>query len=414
MGEKRVQLPDGRIVAFPDSMSDADIAKAIQADLGAKAQPQPSSWQQFQSDVGAPGRTFEQGIQQAKQGNVIGGAANISSGVLQSAFTPITAALAAIRQIPVVGQPISDAINLPGRAVSGAVDWLTGNPQGETPQAINNLTKSVLPVLSMAQIANRIASPPTEPTPTPAVGTAFYQKALRPSGTLEQQAAKVQTGIKEGLLPGSPKSLVKMQNIIQDINGKIDSIVKDSDFIDTDQTVKYVEGMKQKAMNRSVTPEETGAEIQKISDDYLAQHPPQLAATAAQELKKGIYERNKAAYEQQAKTGKLPGNEIHTEMAIARGLKDYVAELYPQINNLNTREGGLLQLEGDFQRSVRTELNKSLLPHSLLVALSPKWWFARLVSDNPQLKAGIAIVVDRAAKAKPPMPPILPQQQPSQ
>lgn len=43
MPDKNVQLPDGRVVAFPDSMADADINSAIQKELGPpKASPPPT------------------------------------------------------------------------------------------------------------------------------------------------------------------------------------------------------------------------------------------------------------------------------------------------------------------------------------------------------------------------------------
>jgi hypothetical protein len=54
MADKNVQLPDGRVVAFPDSMSDDDISGAIRADLGPPdyAATRPGVPHQTTQDIG--------------------------------------------------------------------------------------------------------------------------------------------------------------------------------------------------------------------------------------------------------------------------------------------------------------------------------------------------------------------------
>ena len=351
--------------------------------------------------------------------NLATGAAEVGKGVGTAALgaagmysLPMYAALLALKGV-------NEASPAVGSAVSGAMNPITSmaNPQDRLGKGVAGMGDLALQAL-MINRANSTpdalyTKPPGESAPS--VANRLYQKSLRPTGTNIQQTSKVGTGIQESIIPGSTTfGTQKLNNIVSDLNSKVDGIVKSSDFVDTQNTLNHVDALTQKVRQRSIAPDNAQAEIYKVVSDYIDQHPDRINAKDAQELKKGIYERNKAAYETQQKTGKLPPLDTKTEMTIARGIKDELNNLYPELTSLNAREGALLKMQKDLETSVRVELNKPLLPHSILAALDPRWWLARLISDNPKLKGSIAIAIDRASRVPRPKPVMIPQQEQQQ
>src|SRR6516165_5071573 len=69
MPDKNVQLPDGRIVAFPDSMSDDDIGNVIKGQLAPKSpglMERAEKWYTTPTQVQVPGNV--PGVEQSLEG----------------------------------------------------------------------------------------------------------------------------------------------------------------------------------------------------------------------------------------------------------------------------------------------------------------------------------------------------------
>jgi hypothetical protein len=140
--------------------------------------PSTTATQRIISAGNAPLATIQQGIEQAKRGNVIAGGANIASGAISAPFAPISSALQAVREIPFAGNIIanmaespfrlgSEALNLAGSGIQKGLDVI-GVPKNvqnfglperqsqEASQAVGGLTQSVAPLLFAPKIGQTI------------------------------------------------------------------------------------------------------------------------------------------------------------------------------------------------------------------------------------------------------------------
>jgi hypothetical protein len=137
-----------------------------------------------------------QGIKQAQRGNIIGGAGNIASGIVQGAMSPITTTDQTLRQIPYAGQLASNLINSPMNLLGDIKkDIIHPIVQGlgidenlgmkpETAEGISNAISNLAP-FALAKTTAQIAGK---------VGTSVAQSASRLANRLEQPAIGVSTG----------------------------------------------------------------------------------------------------------------------------------------------------------------------------------------------------------------------------
>lgn len=105
MGEKNIQLPDGRVVSFPSSMSDDDIAKAIQAEMGQQQtqpapQKQPSMGDIFTQPAQRMGKGMNQMLSPQYPTSPVAGLGNVVAGAAQMSAWPIAVASEGIKQMP--------------------------------------------------------------------------------------------------------------------------------------------------------------------------------------------------------------------------------------------------------------------------------------------------------------------------
>jgi hypothetical protein len=101
------------------------------------------------------------------------------------------------------------------------------------------------------------------------------------------------------------------------------------------------------------------------------------------------------------KTGKNPDIEIQTEMKIARGINEELQNIYPEMKKYLQSESDAIFIQKDIRNNVRRELNKTQIPHSLLLAFSPKWWLVKMISGNKRLEYGIGRLLYREGANKP-------------
>ena len=115
----------------------------------------------------AAGETFNRGKQFARGGNVLAGGMNMAAGIIQGGIGPPLAGLnEAVRQVPVVGEPISDVMAIPGKLISGAWRGVFGEPQTPLEEGSTNLFESAVPLM----LAGRSMGVPKQIAATRAVG----------------------------------------------------------------------------------------------------------------------------------------------------------------------------------------------------------------------------------------------------
>lgn len=115
----------------------------------------------------------------------------------------------------------------------------------------------------------------------------------------------------------------------------------------------------------------------------------------AQELKQGTYRAlgNKAY-------GELKGAEIEGQKALARGLKDEIADAVPEVRPLNAKESELLNALPIVERRVLMEANKN--PGGLAwLAKNPAAWAAFIADRSAPFKSIVARMLNTASEAVP-------------
>lgn len=232
----------------------------------------------------------------------------------------------------------------------------------------------------------------------------LYQGALKPSGVTEETAGRrVATGLSEKIVLGKDAPAVAHQRWAQlnkDVEGIIQSspadipasqwvgnITKKLDVLRAkwgkvagqgQQFVKQIDDMERQMLIENgnvpnivqnvggkmtlLTPEEqTLAQLRAGAQD--------LSAKDAQAIKKSTYEairtRSGTAYE----PGVHPALQTRSQQDIARALKEELEQIYPQIHDMNAREGDLIGLEKELQRFVKRTMNHQSTPYFIFPAV---------------------------------------------
>ena len=130
-----------------------------------------------------------------------------------------------------------------------------------------------------------------------------------------------------------------------------------------------------------------------------------MTLAEAQAEKRGTYKFNQRAY------GQLSDAQAEAEKQLAFGLKEQIAQIFPEIQALNAKDTALLQIEDDLRRFVVREGNKNrvgLIPAIVGSAAATAGLteghaagggvlaLTILALDNPVIKSNLAIALARA------------------
>lgn len=230
-----------------------------------------------------------------------------------------------------------------------------------------------------------------------AVSRRLMQSALKP--TLQQlktgdARVAVDTLLDYGINPNK-RGVEKLRGKIDDINDDIAARIGGSTAtVSRQKALDYLVGVRTKASNQ-VSPTADVDAIQGVADDFL--NHPSIARDAipvqrAQELKKGTYQALRGQY------GQTRGSAIEAQKAVARGLKDQIAEAVPGIGPLNAEEARLLKTLDVTERRALMEMNKN--PVGLSVLASNPIGFAAFMADrSAAFKSLAARAINRASSA---------------
>lgn len=239
----------------------------------------------------------------------------------------------------------------------------------------------------------------------------LYQSALKPTrAVLDKFPKVVQTGLKEGIVV-SEGGLDVVQGTIDDLNKEIATRIstanKEGVELATEDVISRLEDVRQFFKN-SIGGSKFVKQIDALSDRFVREQGKRIPIEKAQELKKNTYSMLRKAY------GDMKGAEIEGTKAIARGLKEEIAGVVPEIGNLNARESELIGLEAALEGFARRFGNREIFGLAPGVALGvganqsassglKAGVVAKLVKamiDKPQIKSGLAILLDRLSQTK--------------
>lgn len=277
-----------------------------------------------------------------------------------------------------------------------------------------------------------------------------YESAMKPSTTLSQgeRAARVSTALQEGI-PVSKAGFEKLSSLIDDINSQIsEEIANDPNRpinpnlaakrvdqlkptfrnqVNAGQDLAAIEQSKQqflaeqgaKPATPAIPPKPTGlldASGNPIMDAgtpaQAAKAAPPMTAEAAQSMKQGTYRQlGSKAY------GELQTPVREAQKALARGLKEELAQQFPELNDLNARDSRLIDLQDSLEKAVGRISNHQIMGigtpiigSAAAAAGSPGFakvaMVMKAVLDNPVVKSKLAIAL---SQGKIPSPMVVPK-----
>lgn len=336
------------------------------------------------------GQGFKQGFQEAGEADQLRKQGLIST--KQAVGKTASAALnATVNAIPIVGPT----------AVSMGEDIARHNYRGAIGSGLGIAAQVLSPAL------------PTKVNPNSLLGRMLllgktpegaYESALKPSTTLgaAERTKIAQTGLQEGI-PVSQKGFQKLGDLIDNVNQDISkTIASDPNRpVNTAPAVQNLSGVRQRFANQ-VNPRSDMQAIQNAADEFTQTFPGQIPAEQAQAVKQGTYRAlGDKAY------GEISTASKESQKALARGLKDELAQQFPELSNLNARDSRLINLQDSLERAVGRIGNHQLLGIGTPIAagavkavsgsgkLAAIAGVMKAVLDNPSVKSNLAIALSQ-------------------
>jgi len=253
------------------------------------------------------------------------------------------------------------------------------------------------------------------------VAERLYESALKPSKTkknLPNISRQVQTGL-ENKIPVSQAGADKISSLVDGLNKEIDDLIKSKPgaTVSPTKVASRADDMIPE-WKAQVNPASDRSAIKKSKKEFLKEHQVRLTPTSApldipipveeaQAIKKGTYVQLRKKY------GELGSAQIETQKNLARGLKEEIANIFPEVSELNAKEGSLISLDGEMERAVArirshqifgigTPLAASgmhAVTGSNKVALAAG--ILRGVIDNPAMKSRLAIAIYKGSAKNP-------------
>lgn len=241
----------------------------------------------------------------------------------------------------------------------------------------------------------------------------IYQSALKPSTTfsLEKRARILKTGIDERI-PVNQKGLTKARNVIEQIKSEVDARIaaataESNPSVPTAAIAERIEQVKPRF--QTVAPESDINALESLKQQFLDKYGESIPIAEAQKVKQNTYRQLKDKAYGEQKTAATEG-----EKALARGLKEELEKIVPELKALNQREGSVIALEKSLTRAVGRINNHQMFgigtpamgalgyavggaPGAAALAV------LKLVLDNPTVKSNLSFALSRAKslRAKP-------------
>ena len=242
---------------------------------------------------------------------------------------------------------------------AGAVIGKTGQVSklgavAKTGKTISNIGKTIEP-LSVAKAGIKTVA---KLTPQGVIDK-LYASSVKMSTVLpaKERATRITTGLNEAILP-TEKGLHKLWGRINETNKAIaDNIVdaaKKGEMINADNIVKKLDDLRGFYKN-TLNPQPFLNEIDDIEKTFRSAHGTKIPIDKAQKIKQNTYILLKKHY------GELKGLNVEAQKTLARGIKEEIARLHPEINALNQTDSALISLEESIERATARIRNRDLI-----------------------------------------------------
>lgn len=237
------------------------------------------------------------------------------------------------------------------------------------------------------------------------------QKVGRKQLTPMDRAQIAATGLENGIVPnksGYVKLLDKMDDVNSQISKSIRVAGKAGEKIKTTEIVKSLDDMKDFYKN-TFDPKPFLDQIDELKQGVISTHGDAIPLVRAQKIKQNTYRLLRKQY------GEMKSVAIEGQKQLARGVKEEIARLHPEIDALNKTDTALIQLEEVIGKAVNRITNRDIMGIGipakaamgagvdLVSGTGGTATGAGLIAgvlDIPTVKARLAIALNKASRIK--------------
>jgi hypothetical protein len=233
----------------------------------------------------------------------------------------------------------------------------------------------------------------------------LYQSAVKPTWAMAKKdgLTMLDTGLKEQI-PVSAKGLEMVEQRIAGLRNEInDGIVKHAGqgrTVDTSKVLDSLDDLEAFYKN-TAAPEDALATLKEIRLQFEQYHGKNIPVDVAQQIKINTYQELKKSY------GQMASAKVEGLKQVARGLKEQISAVFPEISALNEQQSKLIGLDEALTRAVWRIENHQMMGigsplaaaggHAILGGPGAIAAFAgKFLLDNPTLKSKLAIALTKA------------------
>lgn len=238
----------------------------------------------------------------------------------------------------------------------------------------------------------------------------LYKSAAKLPKRFDQDAV-TRTALGEGIMP-TDAGITRGRGLISDIGGNIDDIVQNSvnsgQKIDRTALYQHLSDVYQDVGGVNLDAMKNIKKVNKIVDDFEAHMDSigkqNITAAEAQKFKQDIYK----SINWKAKQGTGSETAAKTRKAIARGAKDEIERLIPEIKDLNLRQGDIIELLDAIDAPAARIANRDMIglgmPAKIITGSlvgdtsGAVAGFLLGLADSPTLKAKLALGINDIKK----------------
>lgn len=326
-----------------------------------------------------------------------------------------------------------------GQATKEGIQYASKDPNAPQSfgQAAGDVAKEGLAQGAM-EVGGRAVAWPIEKIASKFLSpTALYGRELKASTALDPKVAdrQIATGLREEI-PISQEGYAQLGDRVDDISSQMESMVKNSPqaqiaLVNPEDIANRIDSLTSNSpWSKQALNADDIATLKSAKQQYLQKHgavfdqsgnmisPPNLMTpTETLEEKEATYQVNRQKYQAAQRGGATVGAAQDAgEKALARGGKEELIALYPELEALGQRDGSLIDLENSMRQFIGRERNRtsSGLKNAVILgggslagmaAGSPEAGLgAGLMGvalnslDDPAVKSALAIALARAGR----------------
>jgi len=317
-----------------------------------------------------------------------GGVGKLTQGMFDNNSIPALRTMGAFTQEPSSYDPYADAV---GQHYSDRYGSLDKAKETFKNDPVGAALEVPVPVLGLLGVGRSVAKNTSRMIPESLPGS-LYEGAAKFSTTLsDADRAKItNTALEAGVAP-TRKGVAKLNNKIFDLNDQITGIINNADeagvMIPKQSLYKYLDEARENLGGVKIDAAGDMASaskyIQQFDDWLKSKDKDLLTPKEVQGFKTNAYKKIKF----DADNFRASNAKDEIRRATARGAKESLEEINPDIKSLNRTEGDLLELQPHLMRSTARIENRDIL------GLGPVFKMgAGSALNSPAIGAGVALL----------------------